>query len=834
MTPQFYARYIPPPSNANVPKNVDGMEESSPAEKRRKKINGDVKNADTKYEAATPRVRKSKPKVPKSDLPLAELAQNMNSTRTKLKEVLMGDSKEESAKASLLKGNYSRPLDTDGRRSISVGDENQVHTEPLDDAPKKKKKKKKHQREDGKAINGEVAPEHNLAAANAQATDHAKHGKVLSKYEKSIQSAAKIKKTVDSQTPSDVKQATPPETHGLVPLPQPPQMPEAPPPSAFSALPSWLTNAVAASTSDTLPFDSLSLNPAVMEALKAKGFIEAFAIQAAVLPLLLPGERHHHGDLCIAASTGSGKTLAYALPMIEALRDKPVTRLRGLVVVPTRELVNQARETLELCSTGSEVQIGTASGSKPLREEQESLISKEQRYDPDTYEQEQKRHVDEDEELLNWDEDQFDALTTLEEKLVGYVDDYHSNIDVLVCTPGRLIEHIQHTRGFTLNHVQWLIIDEADRLLDESFQLWTDTVMPALECQDTPDTLESLMLQKFHLLRKREVRKIILSATMTRNVGKLKGLHLQRPKLVLLQGDRGLEQDCLQGNDKAMDMEAGEKIELPSTLHEIAVQIKDEENKPLYLIELLKNLSSTRSHNPWSQGNDATNDMEEDVHGDESDNDDSSDHDPMSEVTSSSGSSSPSARDSPSFSDSDVSMRDYQPKSTMETTRGSLIFTHSTSSAHRLSRLLSILAPPQASVAAVLTKSSSKSSERILSRFRNGKLHTVISTDRTSRGLDIPDLAQVINYDMPSSVNNYVHRVGRTARAGKAGTAITLFGWREGRWFWNEIGRGQAVSRGGRKIVRKRLREEGWTEKEREEYSDALKKLGREAREEEE
>lgn len=204
----------------------------------------------------------------------------------------------------------------------------------------------------------------------------------------------------------------------------------------------------------------MSLNPSVTELLKAKGYSEAFAIQAAVLRLLLPGVEQHHGDLCIAASTGSGKTLAYALPMIEALRNKPVTRLRGLVVVPTRELVTQARETLELCSAGSGLKIGTAFGSKALKEEQEALVTRKQRYDPVAYQREQSQVVDEDEELLNWDDDQLDVQSSSEGNLVGYVNDYQSSIDVLVCTPGRLIEHLQHTRGFTLDRVQWLVIDE--------------------------------------------------------------------------------------------------------------------------------------------------------------------------------------------------------------------------------------------------------------------------------------------------------------------------------------------------------------------------------------
>ncbi|KAL8847346.1 MAG: hypothetical protein Q9198_011235, partial [Flavoplaca austrocitrina] len=123
------------------------------------------------------------------------------------------------------------------------------------------------------------------------------------------------------------------------------------------------------------------------------------------------------------------------------------------------------------------------------------------------------------------------------------------------------------------------------------------------------------------------------------------------------------------------------------------------------------------------------------------------------------------------------------------------------------------------------------SSEKVLSQFRDGKLDTIITTDRASRGLDIENLAYVINYGMPSSINNYVHRVGRTARAGKAGTAITLVGWKEGRWFWNQIARSQRIQRGNnKKITRRYIKQEGWNAEEKKQYSDALGKLGEETR----
>ncbi|KAL8810503.1 MAG: hypothetical protein Q9223_007741 [Gallowayella weberi] len=842
MTPQFYARYVPPSSLARVETNQDNLNESRPAKRRRKQTNDNVEEAVSRNgifpnnknsshaSALISEKAKNKKKALKPDPPLAELPQNLDSTNSNgLQDFSSNVLHGEPVGGSLGKKVRAHHSDVDGENSIPVSvEKQQAQTSNDGSEQKRKKKKKKKHKQDGEIANdGVITPRINPAVATTQDSNRSKHLKVLSKYEKSIKIATNASESVGSHSQHDEKETTPPETHGLVPLPQPPQVPDPPPPSASSGLPTWMTQPVIASSIDTIPFDKLFLNQSVLNTLRAKGFNEAFAIQSAVLPLLLPGEKHHRGDLCIAASTGSGKTLAYALPMVEALRNKPITRLRGLVVVPTRELVHQARETLELCSVGSGLKIGTAFGSKTLKEEQESLVVREQRYDPTAYQRQQNREIDEDEELMNWDEDLFDDSLEVEEGLTDYVDDYHPSIDILVCTPGRLVEHLQHTKGFTLDKIQWLVIDEADRLLDESFQQWVDIVVPALERQDPPGDLESVLIQKFHLLRKREVRKVILSATMTRDVSKLQELNLRRPKLVLLQGSK---QDDHRTDEEAASAHHGEQIELPSTLEEIAVQIKDEENKPLYLIELLKGLLSRPSAKSKKHAYNKHNRTVETAHNANSDSDDSSMYDPPSDATSSLGSSSASGESLPLKSDSNISMADYQADPVNEKMYGVLIFAHSTSSAHRLSRLVSILAPQQASATAALTKSSGKSSEKILSRFRNGQINAIISTDRASRGLDIPNLAHVVNYDMPPSINSYVHRVGRTARAHKPGTAITLVGWREGRWFWNEIGRGQEISRGERKIARKSIKEEGWADEEREKYANALQKLGEETR----
>jgi len=591
------------------------------------------------------------------------------------------------------------------------------------------------------------------------------------------------------------------QLHGLEPLPQPEQTEHGPRVSAFSFLPEWLQAPTVVSSSDTIPMKDLPINKKTIASLQQKGYETAFAIQSAILPMLLPGPQYYPGDLCISAATGSGKTLAYAVPMIEALRGKPVIRLRGLIVVPTRELVNQVKNTLDLCGGGSGLNIAAAIGSKPLKEEQALLVRKGQRYDPEGYEAEQEKEVDEGEELMDWDFDKRFGPRDDFELFYNHVVEYTSKVDILICTPGRLVEHIQSTTGFTLEHVQWLVIDEADRLLDESFQQWIDCVLPGLENLPPLDPIQERISNSFHMLRRRDLRKIILSATMTRDVSKLTALKLKRPRLVVLEGQQSRE--GAQIGTEVANFEPGERTELPATLHEVGVKVSDSNDKPLYLIRIL------------DAGADPV-----------------PDNVPKSPAAGSENS--PSSPDSDHNSDSSSTFaHDKTIKSLatspLKSTHGTLIFTKTNEHATRLARLLSLIRPDWSPTIDTLTKLSSRNGRKTLDSFRKRKVAVLIASDRASRGLDIPSLAHVINYDMPSSLTSYIHRVGRTARAGKEGKATTLIADNEARWFWNEIARAQNVGRGLDKKVTRDNSIYEFDEKERAMYHLALEKLGREA-----
>ncbi|KAL9129293.1 MAG: hypothetical protein Q9217_002203 [Psora testacea] len=677
------------------------------------------------------------------------------------------------------------------------------------DNQKSKRSKKKDKRKDAKRTGYPVDK-----SDEPSATD--KHRTILSKYAVATNSMNESSHGAtfqlnESDASHDAKLIV--ESHGLQPLPQPSQEEDGTRVSTSDALPDWLRNPILVSTSDSIPFADLPLSKALVESLKQKGFEKAFAVQTAVIPMLLPGPAAHYGDVCISAATGSGKTLAYALPMAEALKERYGHQLTGLVLVPTRELVSQARETLEHCAIGTDLRIGTAIGSNPLKEEQDILIKKYQRYDPEAYNAEKAKEIDEGEALMNWD---FDAMMYPRDDFPhrqNYITDYRSKVDILICTPGRLVEHIKSTNGFTLEHLQWLVIDEADRLLEESFQQWVDIVLPELEYMPPLGPLEQKLEMCSPFLRRRELRKTILSATMTRDVGKLAALKLRQPKLVVLQGQNAMD------DIGDVNGESHGRVELPAMLNEAALPVADIADKPLHLIRVLERPPSAQHPSPALEGARSylTNSKNQKY--------------ASSNDTGSEGSSDTSDFDDGSEkSDSPTKLVPGFNATPLASTHGTLIFTNSNENAQRLARLLVILRPDLASQVGTLVKSSASSTGRkTIKSFQKRKLSIVIASDRASRGLDLQNLARVINYDMPKSVNSYVHRVGRTARAGKEGFATTFVAHHEARWFWNEVARSQQLLRAqGRKVQRLESALDV-SKEERERYQAALARLGAEA-----
>ncbi|KAF7126127.1 hypothetical protein CNMCM5793_002549 [Aspergillus hiratsukae] len=680
---------------------------------------------------------------------------------------------------------------------------------------------------------------------------------ILSKFERSakLKEAAKAKNdSTDNGAPAGPLTAEPVVAQGLEPLPQPEQITEEVEKPSYSSLPAWLANPIRESASKRAKFSELGIDSNLLRVLEDHGYNEAFAVQTTVIPLLLQGPRRHPGDLCISAATGSGKTLSYVLPMVTALKPTPAPRMRGLIVVPTRELVKQAREACELCATGSGLRIGSAVGNVAIKDEQRTLMRVDQCYGPELSKQRQTVDLTGENwtnfNLMNYIAEAGD----LSESLPGYVQKAEPNIDILICTPGRLVDHLRYTKGFTLEHLEWLVIDEADRLLNESFQEWVDVVMNSLDARKDPKTFGSsgeFMAELGLPIQSREPRKVILSATMTRDISKLNSLRLSNPKLVIIGS---AEPTATEEADDGVPTTSDEQFTLPSTLKEYSVSVGDGSQKPLYLLQLLQShinldTQNQRSVDHLSRSSDAEESSSDDSSSDESDSDDSDAGDTSSDNTSSGDSSSDesdsdSSEDDSSSSDESESSSDHgqmaqvgagdqhaeeadeayqmmlmlldqqykrhqmmagQEQDRMTRTDDQeknishraparttvLIFTKSSESASRLSRLISLLDPSLADrVGTIIKSNKSSASRKTLTAYRRGKISVIVATDRASRGLDLQSLTHVINYDVPPSVTTYVHRVGRTARAGKEGSAWTLVAHREGRWFVNEISKG--------------------------------------------
>lgn len=688
-----------------------------------------------------------------------------------------------------------KPKDKKKKKQKAVVDDETLLAQTTDDKLQmtESKKKKKRKGED------EIA---------------AGHQAVLERASRELKKAAEQPKTEDDSDEEGVEAV---EAHGLEPLPQPKPVKQDAVKPSYETLPPWIANPIQVTPTATSPFTDLGITEEAATRLEGKGFKEAFAVQTAVIPLLLPSA-DRQGDVVVSAATGSGKTLAYALPMVRDISQSTIiTRIRGLIVVPTRELVMQAQEVCNACSAifagrgRRPVKVGISMGNKQFEQEQADLVEEDERYDPEGYQRYLERKVDEN----AWLEDLTNPRGPPPEPLPDHVIDYVSKVDILICTPGRLVDHIKRTPGFTLDYVRWLVVDEADKLLAQTYQDWISTVMPLLSKTEKPGARE------FADSNKSGVRKVVLSATMTRDLTLLNGLKLYRPKLVVLS-----------------ESAAHSEVEhvLPSQLEETAIKTRNVDLKPLYLVDLLNS-----EHMAPVAASDADDVEMKDAEADapsaaESDSD-ASDSD-----------------DTSSSDDSDSDSDDSDAESTASPSKGRgrgtpskpppkpfnttvLIFANSNEAAVRLARLLALLSPHLAPLIGTLT-STTRTSERrkTLHAFAARKLRILVASSLIERGIHLDNLDHVVSYDMPKSVQSYVHRVGRTARAGRRGHAWTLFTKPEAGWFWTAIaGRGQGGSKAGGSTAQGEIRRskgvgevrisDMWDEGRLEEFNAALENL---------
>ncbi|RHY33411.1 hypothetical protein DYB32_001661 [Aphanomyces invadans] len=282
---------------------------------------------------------------------------------------------------------------------------------------------------------------------------------------------------------------------------------------------------------------NIDLDPQVRRNLATCGIHSFFPIQHVTIPKILA--TGYTKDLCINAPTGSGKTMVYVLPIVQRLVSRVVRRLRAVVVVPSRDLVVQVKKVFDALIAGTPLTCGVAMGQSNFSTEQQHLIGP-------------------------------DGL---------------SLVDILVATPGRLVDHIEQTPHFTLQHVQFVVVDEADRLLNQSYQDWITKLYHSIYVTETsvenlvagaslhPSTIRRADGKNPHRIRIPLIR-ILLSATLTRNPRKLAAIGMPHAELITVN-------DALDDNLFAT----------PANLDESMIEC-DSTEKPLVLLELLHTFES--------------------------------------------------------------------------------------------------------------------------------------------------------------------------------------------------------------------------------------------------
>ena len=380
-----------------------------------------------------------------------------------------------------------------------------------------------------------------------------------------------------------------------------------PAPAAFSDTPpnvaAGLPTAADAAPPPSLAFSAVGLHPVLQRAVADQGYTLMTPIQAKAIPIVLAGR-----DVMGAAQTGTGKTAAFSLPLLhrmlahENASMSPARHpVRALVIAPTRELADQVADNIKGYAAHSKLRVAVVFGGIDMK--------------PQTLELKQ-------------------------------------GVEVLVATPGRLLDHIE-AKNCVLNQVEYVVLDEADRMLDIGF---------------LPDLQRILS----YLPKKRQT--LLFSATFSPEIKRLAESYLQDPILV----------EVARPNATASTVEQ----------HFYRVETDD---KRRAILQILKERKITQA----------------------------------------------------------------------------LVFVNSKLGCARLARSFE-----RDGLRTNALHGDKSQDERLkaLEAFKAGSVDVLVATDVAARGLDIADLPAVFNFDVPFKDEDYVHRIGRTGRAGASGLAITLVG----------------------------------------------------------
>lgn len=356
-------------------------------------------------------------------------------------------------------------------------------------------------------------------------------------------------------------------------------------------------------------FDELNLPTALADSLTHMQFTKPTPIQAQSIPSAMEGH-----DILGSAQTGTGKTAAFMIPLIVRLMENP--KAKALVMTPTRELAAQVMDmTRKLMGHNSGIRLALLIGGEPMPK-------------------------------------QFNQLNNSPRLIIG--------------TPGRINDHCRRN-GKLLTNVDFLVLDEADRMLDMGFSVQIDEILRFMP---------------------RDRQTLMFSATFSDAIIRFAGKYLNDPVRVAVKADK-VAADKIKHD--VMHVSGKEKFallqeELQSRSGSILIFVKTRRNAD----QIAKQLSAG-----------ATNDNRaEPIHGD---------------------------------------LRQRQ-------------------------------------------------RDRTIKAFQTQKFRILVATDIAARGLDIPHIEHVINYDLPQNAEDYVHRIGRTARAGAEGSAVCFVTPQDGR-MWRDIQR---------------------------------------------
>jgi ATP-dependent RNA helicase RhlE len=349
-------------------------------------------------------------------------------------------------------------------------------------------------------------------------------------------------------------------------------------------------------------FSDLGLSESIVRAVSEHGYTTPTPIQAQAIPAVIKG-----GDLLAGAQTGTGKTAGFTLPILERLlrsaaapKNKTDRRnIRVLVLTPTRELAAQVEESVATYGKHTPLNSGVIFGGVGINPQVKLL---------------------------------------------------KTGVDVLVATPGRLLDH--HQQGtIDLRHIEILVLDEADRMLDMGF------------IHDIKKVLAILPAKRQNLL---------FSATFSDDIKTLADKLLNNPAMI-------------------------EVARRNSTVEVIAQKVHpvDRDKKQAMLAHLIKT-------HKWTQV---------------------------------------------------------------------LVFTRTK---HGANKLVEQLIRDEINAMAIHGNKSQSARTKALAEFKDGSLTVLVATDIAARGIDIDQLPHVVNYDLPNVAEDYVHRIGRTGRAGATGEAVSL------------------------------------------------------------